>query len=40
VIGAQIGPLIGTRIPKKRLRQLFGIVLLYAAINMIVKGAR
>jgi len=40
VIGAQIGPLIGTRIPKKRLRQLFGIVLLYAAINMIVKGVR
>jgi len=40
VIGAQIGPRIGTRIPKKRLRQLFGIVLLYAAINMIVKGVR
>jgi len=38
VIGAQIGPCIGTRIPKKRLRQLFGIVLLYAAINMIIKG--
>ena len=40
VIGAQIGPRIGTRIPKERLRQLFGIVLLYAAINMIIKGVR
>ncbi len=40
VIGAQIGPHIGTRIPKKRLRQLFGIVLLYAAINMIIRGVR
>lgn len=39
-IGAQIGPRVGTRIPKKRLRQLFGIVLLYAAINMIIKGVR
>ena len=38
VIGAQIGPRVGHRIPKRRLRQLFGIVLLYAAINMIIKG--
>jgi len=38
IIGAQIGPRIGSRIPKKRLRQLFGIVLLYAAANMILKG--
>lgn len=38
VIGAQIGPRIGSRIPKKRLRQLFGLVLLYAAVNMILKG--
>ena len=38
IIGAQIGPRIGHHIPKRRLRQLFGIVLLYAAINMIVKG--
>jgi hypothetical protein len=40
VIGAQIGPRLGGRLPKKRLRQLFGIVLLYAAINMILKGIR
>jgi len=40
VIGAQIGPHIGTRIPQKRLRQLFGLVLLYAATNMIIKGVR
>lgn len=40
VIGAQIGPRIGPHIPKKRLRQLFSIVLLYAAINMIIKGLR
>ncbi|MCD6494704.1 sulfite exporter TauE/SafE family protein [Candidatus Bipolaricaulota bacterium] len=40
VIGAQIGPRIGPHIPKRRLRQLFGVVLLYAAINMIVKGLR
>ena len=38
LIGAQIGPRIGPRIPKNRLRQLFGLVLLYAAINMILKG--
>jgi len=40
VIGAQIGPRIGTRLSRRRLRQLFGIVLLYAAINMIIKGIR
>ena len=38
VIGAQIGPRIGSRIPKTRLRQLFGLVLLYVAVNMILKG--
>ncbi len=38
VIGAQLGPPISTRVPKKRLRQLFGLVLLYAAVNMILKG--
>ncbi len=38
IIGAQIGPRVGQRIPKKRLRQLFGLVLLYAAVNMIYKG--
>ncbi len=40
IIGTQIGPWIGSRIPKRRLRQLFGVVLLYAAVNMIVKGLR
>ena len=37
-LGAQIGPRIGSRIPKKRLRQLFGLVVLYAAVNMFLKG--
>ncbi len=40
VIGAQIGPRLSSLIPKKRLRQLFGVVLLYAAVNMILKGIR
>jgi hypothetical protein len=40
VVGAQIGPRVSPRIPKKRLRQLFGVVLLYAAINMVTKGIR
>lgn len=38
VIGAQIGPIFGRRIPKRRLRQAFSLVLLYAAVNMILKG--
>lgn len=38
IIGAQIGPRVGKSISKKRLRQVFGIVLLYAAANMIFKG--
>ena len=38
VIGAQIGPRVGARVSKVRLRQLFGLVLLYAAVNMILKG--
>ena len=38
IIGAQIGPRIGARIPKKRIRQLFGVVLVYAAVNMFLKG--
>lgn len=38
IIGAQIGPRVGKSIPKKRLRQVFGIVLLYAAANMIYRG--
>ena len=38
IIGAQLGPRLGSRIPKKRLRQLFGIVLVYAIVNMILKA--
>jgi len=38
VIGAQLGPALGSRLPKKRLRQLFALVLLYAAVNMVLKG--
>ena len=38
IIGAQIGPRVGQKISKKRIRQIFGIVLLYAAVNMIYKG--
>ena len=38
IIGAQIGPRIGKRVPKKRIRQIFGVVLLYAAVNMICEG--
>ena len=38
IIGAQIGPRVSKRIPKKRLRQIFSVVLLYAAVNMIYKG--
>ena len=38
VIGAQIGPHLGHRIPVKRLRQLFGLILIYAAVNMFLKA--
>ena len=38
VIGAQIGPRVSVHISKKRLLQLFALVLLYAAVNMILKG--
>ncbi len=38
IIGAQLGPRFGARIPKRRLRQLFGIVLVYAIVNMILKA--
>ncbi|MCD5416507.1 sulfite exporter TauE/SafE family protein [Candidatus Bipolaricaulota bacterium] len=38
IIGAQIGPRIGEHLPKKRLRQIFGAVLLYAAISMFMNG--
>ncbi len=39
-LGAQLGPLISTRMPKVRLRQLFGLVLLYSAVNMILSGLK
>ncbi len=38
VIGAQLGPFLGERIPRRRLRQLFGVLLLYAAANMVFKA--
>ncbi|MBC7098162.1 sulfite exporter TauE/SafE family protein [Candidatus Bipolaricaulota bacterium] len=38
VIGAQLGPALGGRLPRERLRQLFALVLLYAAVNMVLKG--
>lgn len=38
IIGAQIGPRVGKQISQKRIRQIFGVVLLYAAANMIYKG--
>jgi len=37
-VGAQLGPRIAPRVPERRLRQVFGLVLLYAAANMIRKG--
>jgi uncharacterized membrane protein YfcA len=40
IIGAQIGPRVGAKVPKRRLRQLFGLVLVYAAVNMILKAVR
>ncbi|HHE51575.1 MAG TPA: sulfite exporter TauE/SafE family protein [Candidatus Acetothermia bacterium] len=38
IIGAQLGPRLGTRVSKRRLRQLFGVVLVYAIVNMILKA--
>jgi len=38
VAGAQLGPALAGRLPKNRLRQLFALVLLYAAVNMVLKG--
>lgn len=40
VIGAQVGPRLAPRVPTRRLRQLFGLVLLYAAANMAWKALR
>ena len=38
--GAQLGVFSSSRIPQRRVRQLFGLVLLYSAANMIWKGLR
>ncbi len=38
LVGAQLGPRLGGKLPRRRLRQLFALVLLYAAANMILKG--
>jgi hypothetical protein len=38
ILGAQLGSFAATRIPKLLLQRLFGVVLLYSAINMIWKG--
>lgn len=40
IIGAQLGPQLSTRIPQVRLRQLFGLALLYSVVNMILSGIR
>jgi uncharacterized membrane protein YfcA len=39
-LGAQLGPYLGSRISRNRLRQLFGLVLLYAAVNVVVNALR
>jgi len=38
IIGAQLGPQLSTRMPRARLRQLFGLVLLYSLVNMVLNG--
>lgn len=38
VVGAQIGPLVATRLPAVWLRRLFALVLTYTAAQMIVTG--
>lgn len=38
IVGAQLGSHTATRVPQVALRRLFGIVMLYAAFNMIWKG--
>lgn len=38
IIGAQLGPMVTAKLPKKRVRQFFGIVVLYVALSMIWKG--
>ena len=38
VVGAQLGPRLAMAMPRRRLRQAFGIVLAYAGANMVWKG--
>ena len=38
IVGAQLGTYTATRVPRVFLRRLFGAVLLYSAVNMILKG--
>ncbi len=38
ILGAQLGSHVATRVPQLLLRRLFGVVLLYAAVNMIAEG--
>ncbi len=38
IVGAQLGSYTATRVPKLFLRRLFGVVLLYSAVNMILRG--
>jgi hypothetical protein len=38
IVGAQLGSFTATRVPKLFLRRLFGVVLLYSAVNMILRG--
>ncbi|HIC95046.1 TPA: sulfite exporter TauE/SafE family protein [Candidatus Bipolaricaulota bacterium] len=37
-LGAQLGPRLSTRMSKARLRQWFGLILLYSAVSMILSG--
>lgn len=40
IVGAQLGPRLSVKMPQSRLRQLFGLVLLYSAVNMVLGGIR
>ncbi len=39
-LGAQLGPRLSVRMPKAWLRQLFGLVLLYSSVNMVLNGLK
>lgn len=38
IVGTQVGSRIAMNVPRHRLRQAFGVVLIYAGLNMIWKG--